>query len=401
MNSLSNQLKTHHIDPRYHSIRRTLFRIEPNRMFLGNLRLANLGCVTSSANAKYNCVGGVTNLFKNIFLYNGKELIDCLRHANDYLSADSFNKSHSKQRSIEVESIANDMNFRLNNKYQITIDKEPANATDNINTTKECVLDLTRPLKYLNVGYLPTNLMQDLTLVIEWNTNDVLRDNADNVVSINEPVLIADELLDESKYDQIISMFRKGIQFDAIEDDRMVIEAQAQPNANQTTDQTVKARIDGFNRKIVSNVLLVTKPSARQTNVGVTNSVAQFNEGIRFTLNGKALLPYFQIDSSAIKLGLHKDIYGDSSMFWGANEYHTIANDDPYDNNKVRDLYKHLSYGAVRLNDYVQNLQVQYDRTSIHGLGKTYELLQLFLFASVRKMIMANDDGSIEVGYVQ
>ena len=401
MNTLSNQLKTHLIDPRYHSNKRTLVKIDPNKMFLGNLRLGNLGCVSDNPNAKYNCVGGVTNLFKNIFLYNGKELIDCLRNANDYLSAESFNRSNSKQRSIEVQAIANDMNFELNNGYQVTIDQEPEDATDDADTTKNCILDLTRALKFLNVGYLPTMLMPELQLVIEWNTNDVLRDAADNVVSVNEPVLIIDELVDETKYETIIDMFRKGIQFDSIENDRMVIEAQANPGNNQTTDQTVKARIDGFNRKIVSNVLLVTKPSTRQDRVGVTNSVAQFNENIRFTLNGKALLPYFQIDSSAIKLGLHKDIFGNSSMFWGSNEYHTIANTDPYADNKVRDLYKHLSYGAIRINDYVQNLQVQYDRTSVHNLGKTYELLQLFFFGHVRKMIMVAENGDIQVGYVQ
>ena len=136
--SLANSIKTHQLDPLYFNQQRCEFRLDPNKAYLSNLRLADLGStVDGSTDARYPFNVGAYALLQKITLLNDNVEIASLNNVSDYLGFANLQRTNANAYNVSRRLNLSHLGFDID-------DNEPdVNITLNANTKRYVIADFT------------------------------------------------------------------------------------------------------------------------------------------------------------------------------------------------------------------------------------------------------------------
>jgi len=176
--SLSNTVKTHELEPILFTQSRCEFRIPADKIFLQNLRLANLGLTTTSAigsNAplSYAYNTGVFQVIQNMFLYHNNQMLCQIKGVDQWMAFQNLLYTNEENMDRVNNVVKSNLGFKFNaNTTGAISTPTPASviSADNLDN-QPSLLSLSKVLSFLDqVGYLNTNVMRQLRLVIDFNT---------------------------------------------------------------------------------------------------------------------------------------------------------------------------------------------------------------------------------------
>ena len=162
MSYYKSGLVSKNIDPIHHSKQRSEFHLDPNLMYVSNMRLLNLGVVLKSGVvvAVYNLLGGAVSVIKNIYLYDGRQVLDQITNHAEWMSFVHYNQSNSQAIELTRNLHRNTMGFVYNRDAGETIDEEtllapvlPKISTIDVNILSLIFSDniLTSFFNYVNI----------------------------------------------------------------------------------------------------------------------------------------------------------------------------------------------------------------------------------------------------------
>ena len=397
---------------------RTEFRLEPNKLYMSNMRLLNIGFVEKTAATNdVNRLVGAYGVIRNLSLFDDNELIDSLDNFNLWAAFTCYNKKNDDNLSTNYFLKKNNMGLvsqGVNPSQDGVVDVVLADNT--VSDVKEARtwLDISAYLDFLRRSrFIPTHYFKRLRIVIEYET-DVknLTPNATDAVSSLEPLLVVDEMKDPEVIAQVLKNYGT-IQYQPIETSRVVMPVH--PNlptgagaaGNEGAVQEVTFTIQGFNNKSINRLVMMpvgqTVSSSKYGNlmaqaVNLNNFQVRTSEGN--LLQGQGIT----LDNQRRKM--LTDLYGDCNdqvgAVWVQNANTVIADDQA--------TLGLLTPFAVKLEqEMVQNFQVTFGRKSVYDTGggavqadsRYNQPFHLHFFAEVLKEIVMNPkDMSYRISYV-
>lgn len=414
-------LKSQVVDAVHHAEDfRTEFRLKPNTVYLTNFRLGNLGANLAGA-AAYNPLAGVNATIKSIHLYDGNQLLDQILEFPLWAGFSSYNRANKSNEDMQRQLNLNQLGFVYEgldkpaadaSSYDADVAKvrtryDPPQPTNNATTTATGWLSLKSILPILDASlYCPTTVFKNLRLVIQWNTNKGqlglgATGTASTVGSCNEPILIVDEVVNPERRMQIAKQY-KGVQFNAIEHDRVSIAAMSSAAAGVVD---VTKTIGGFDNKRVNRFLIVNTPNTVVTTDATLGlgSTAMFKQKIQIRINGQNRYPADGITRVNQRLAHLSDVWGSCNAFPGTNSVQ-LTTDVATDKKMIAGV------GAAYARTYVGNLdyfgctapmgepvlemQIDYSRFSeTHANPVQHGALNLNIFGEVMKQVAVANNG--------
>ncbi len=399
------QTRTQIIDPVVHTLTRSELRLDPMRVYSSNIRLGNLK-VSGVDNLKYNSLSGVYSLIQNIYLMNNSDTIDQLFDAHHFLA---FNACVQNGNANNF-SVWSHLNGNTNS-FNIGLSRAEGDGADDrrvshlpamkSSTTLDGLLFLKRcfnVLSNLPDELLDTNVFSNLRVVIEWKTGDGLRacfqGNTTNLLGllvINPPQLFADEVLSPPEMPKAYK-----VQYTTIELDKIYCKG----GANNAVVQT-KQRCNAFNGKYIERLLLMNvDPASLTSNVATDlvkcdGSMALLGERIQLMVDGTTLLDFNGCDTSARKLGMTIDCFGDLCLPLGANAVAITNSADLFRLNSVN-MIGEMSYFGCYVRQVVSELDIEHTRTCVANANTPF---WLFVHGQVVKTLSVAN-GSYVVAYI-
>ena len=397
-----NQIKTRIIDPtRYRANVNCEFKLDDvDVSYLPNMRLINLGAATQTPQD----IGGLANLIHDIRLYDGREEIDSLRYAGQWMSFQQLRDSNSKNVSVNnnlLKSNVGSIIARNSTSIQVLDAADVSQNTLNTaeSTTKaKAHLDLRELLGSLSqMNYLDSSVFKNLRLVIEFETDiNFIQHKVGQDMTTIQPALVVD-------YTTAPNAPMRNISWLAIEHDEYSLPAAAAAaGATSALQQQSNNRINGFNNKSVERLLFVKQYSSNSIyNDGTdidkfsTGSIANYRESWQFRVNGQNVMPT-AIDSDSKIQVLMADTWGDINAPLASNLYNFI-NKTELDEAKVGKF----AYAGVTISDYVKSLDVEHSRFVLDDTSnkKTNSGQRVHVFGEVRKSLVVKG-GEYMVSYV-
>ncbi len=303
----SGSLQSSLIDDTSFSQSKCEFRLQPDTMYYSNMRIVNLGL--KGTPQFYHPLAGVYGAIKHIRLMDGRQVIDEMRFANRYLSFTNLLNENAYNRDYLNKLSKNEIGYDVNEQRQIveganrsTNMKNDSNRIDNQGSKKTLgSLDLRKCLPILNkLNVLDTELMPNLKVEIEWETdrrNLIIDNTAGDAVKV-EPLLIADEITDD-KLQEANRKALSNVVWNCVEHDLTQIpDGKVVANALGDADvaiQSTDRKINGFDGKLVSRVVMMKNYSDKTKNVdanvivgvGDMGSKVQHLEEVNVSINGK------------------------------------------------------------------------------------------------------------------
>ena len=437
MSVYNSRIKTHLIKPVYDGKNlRSEFRLEPNTAYLSNMRLMDLGVVKDANQTAYNNLVGAYGVIKSIHLYDNNTLLDQQLQSNIWMAFKQVNKSNQDNLDMNSITACNDagskwLGFDRNLTglgCQIakgTYFNKPTSTTQ-LNTCKGW-LNLREVFPLLSsLQYLDTSIFQRLRIVIHYNSDgeDYLHSQQQaGTKSTTEPLLVVDEIVGDGKA-KVMGKF-KGVNFTMIEHDRVRLAPVTPTSTDPNKVQATTFKIAGFNNKNLGRMLIVKSPIIKDryrdsgkdngTNIGKAGkfqSVACHREVVQLRKNGNAILTGRGLDSSAQRLAMLNDVWGQSAVppFQNGEAYTSNIADDTV----LRSLLENnnmdigtLDYLAFDLRgEKTQDIQLDFQRNGVYvfqstpknnttatditatGNSKYNQGLDLHIFAEVDKSIV-------------
>ena len=370
------KIKTKIIRVAYHNNSRSEFRLNLNSPCLSNMRLLNIGSAqTGGTNVSYNVGNGVGSLFQHISLYCGNQLVSQLRNVHQWLAFDYCNKSNTEELSKTNVLKQNALGF-LTLQDKITRQQSQTYLTGDVETTPTGWIRLDDCLHFLkSTAQVPCDVAE-WRVVIEW-TKDLTNFNGQAVgyvaptkLQICEPILVVDEINEAKSPNQI------AVSYWDLETDRIIINA-----VGAGVAQTTKAKMDGYNSKVVGRMLMVnSQPLHLNAGLGFDRSVPMLNEKIQFVLNGKKFLAFDGITPQN-KTQMLNDVYGAMNCAFGNDKTALAGSANIYGANTDMAGF---AYGGVKLAQRVFELQWEYTRTG--GATAPYQdAFNFMVFGEVAK----------------
>lgn len=455
MSIYSTSLKKQVLEPRQFNQQRCEFRLDSGgTMYFTNLRLVNLGAGCSTANDAYNNAVGGYSVVKSLVLLDGSQELDRCDEANRYLAwynalnknEDNFyvNQRLSKNkvgyRMNDVEEHV-DANFAIDN--TVFRHQDGNLATDVQQAQGSSWLDLRNCLPVLRaLGALDTALMPNLRLQIEWETDArvVLKNDTTKTVRIFEPLLVADEIVDDSMKAGLRAQM-KDVAWKTYEHDILIVPEgarSANQNDNDGVKQTVALTINGFDNKYIHRLVamkaysnpalsvgngdsdVAVTPNRSQGN-GVFVSRAQHKEKVQFKVNGSNLLVGEGLTSPSMKADLHDECWG-SLNIPPCGIFQSVGLDNPRQANNTIGrganvigqsgedntvgspmLVGASDYIGVRLEERISDLQFRYERSCLSDvlINKLESAeLAVHFYAEIPKQITMDGAGSYTIQYL-
>jgi hypothetical protein len=199
--SLSNIVKTHELEPILFTPSRAEFRIPADKIYLQNLRLSNLGLTTTStvgsnAPLSYAYNVGAFQIIKNIFLYHNNQMLAQIKGVDEWMAFQNLLYSNEENMDKVNLVVKTTMGFEFNSvDGKIEVPAQVSNISSAHAVKQPSLLSLSKILSFLDqVGYLNTNVMRQLRLVIDFNTLSPSHLNYDpqvpNTVSKANPAVV-------------------------------------------------------------------------------------------------------------------------------------------------------------------------------------------------------------------
>lgn len=419
--SYSSTLKPLYIDPIYNSSkRRAEFRIlEGNEeIYTSNMRLLNVGVITSLDGQNsyiYNTIGGAYVLIDRIRLLAGNELIEEIVDFPKWASFKNLNSSNDNNKSINKWVNKSQLGFTTtdglpatNNELRYNFFYPDKNNFDiDNNNIENCSwLSLRSVFSFLkNTPYLDTNKLQNLRVVIEYNTLSTIVSGDETQFDLNgnfqtaEPLLVVDEVMNKDESVKQPDL----IKYMPLELDRVKIPAINATSETGTT-QELKMRVNGFNNKTVNRMLLVNSPQSANLNFNRWNSVSQLGQVVQPVINGKQKLPFEGINGPNRRLAMTVDTWGEMNLIDGMAHCGVGSTLNVYDN--VLRLIGTGDYTAWVVGEKVENMDLNYKRVNVNETNaqsqtttKLNQALNLTLYGEVEKVLTVNN-GVVKSSYV-
>jgi hypothetical protein len=357
---------------------RSEFRLTPDKLYLSNMRILNLGLTAVDVGEKrYNLIAGAGSVIKNIYLYDGSVVLDKIINFGDFSAFQAYN--HTNQYNSDISKVLQ------RNGLGFVYEREP-NVVDGEQkpiTIKEAfpncphspqVLPENSARGYLNLNtlfpllksgsglqFLHTGLFKNLRVVIEYNvTGSLVGEGVGAITGTTLPILVADSIVDPKVAQKWLSEF-KQISWFSNEVESVAIPA-AGVDELAAGSQEIKFRLTGALNKTV-NYMLVQKKGTTQVSslYGNHGSETMVDEAFQVVVNGSNLLPEQGCIKAAERLALLHDTFGVCNNHTCASTlpiYNADAFIDEYDNR-----VGHLDYFGCIVNKKIQALDLLYSRT--------------------------------------
>lgn len=428
MSFYNQSIATQIIDPSFNSSKyRTEFRIVKDGLYLSNMRVHNLGLTTSLAGVEdenaYNYLTGIHGAIENIYLYDGKQILDQVLHYADRSAFTEYNKTNQANQDIYKFASKTGLGFVLNRQPQISV--EPTvqkkalvtefypNSAREVGDTQE-----STPLGFLNlrevfpmlrsVEFLHTSIFKNLRVVIEYKQgpNPLAYVDVNTFSGTSQPILVIDQVMNESLAQKVLSEF-KPIVWSALEVEQVLVPVASSGN---------KFRLNAFTNKTLSSVVIQKKA----TNVAVASrlyktygSETAVDETIQLLVDGSNVLPQNGVDRPMWRLSLLSDSLGN------CNAHTASASITPYnpqyivdDTVKVidevpttkatwADRCGRLDYFGCIIDKPINTLDLVYSRTiNLDADARYNQGLYLNVFGSVVKQLVPAGKNGYTVSYV-
>lgn len=364
---------------------------------LPNLRLIDVGA-KSGVDSQYNKLLGAYGIIKSVFLYQGQTLLDGCPNINHFMAFKQYNKSNSVNRNLKKLLVRNQMGFQVS-QTNVIVDAPLANNQSGTTDAKTTLahLHLNEYLPLLDkLTVLDPSVFKNLRLVIEFATDSqAFADKPPASFNTRRPRLIMDCLKAGS-----FNPNPASVQWNAIEQDRFVV-AKSSFAADSTL--TTNAKLNGFNSKLVSRILLCKTMQNKAENLngadvrgfGPFASHAQNKEKIQVTVNGSQLLPRNGVEGPHRMLSMLHDTWGECNTLPGGSSQglSTVAKLST----QVQKYQGQQSYFGCFLNQRVKDLQISLTRSSKVANDAApvpiNEALDCLMYGEVAKTLMINAGG--------
>ena len=409
------------IDPtHYRANVRASFKLDGDRIYKSDLKLANVGLTVASAtqNPIYNKLAGAGALIKRIALLDGKTELDSCNECHRYYGFEQLLDKNAGNESVNRYLNHNSQGLRTSEQDKKAVNLKLAAKLATDSTTPQALIDVRFLLPILrNMDSLDTSkTFMNLRLEIEFETDaKLLSSDVTSAVTTLEPVLLCDVIEDPNVIAAMQKQMPSMVQFNKIEHDVVNIPAAAADGAAVTAVvQTVSKKVRGFDNKRVGRLLAVkayanankSKTGNAVDDVGNMGSIAGFDEVFNVRINGKNILARKGNDKAPNqRLAMLVDAYGDMASYFGSNQISMKSNDT-----LVQDGVKktgRLDYFGIVVNDEINDLQFNYDRTHLATANdsaakqqvKTNAAIDIHLYAEVAKTLTMSPNG-YNVAYV-
>jgi len=413
MSYYTSQIESVVIDPVFNQSKyRSEFRLEENMLYSNFLRVLNLGVVgtegTFDNSRRYHLLSGVGGIIKNIFLYDGKEVLDQILNYRDYGAFKNYNTSNSDNMDVKKNLKKHGLGFvyhtteftpaTLNFRSKITefnpqVGGHIPSTSDS--STPTGYLDLRDVFPLLkSLEFLPTSIFKNLRVVIEYQVDTAALTKSDSNSSAPSsstiPVLVCDKIVDDSFVSKWMSDF-KNVSWNCVENENVFLPA------STSSQQTIKYRLNGFNNKTLTTLLLQKKASDDDT-YRTNGSRAFDNENIQVYVNGSAILPDNGVSNYNHKLGMLTETFGNCNSYTGCNLPYVININDNYTSDVDFGV---LDYFGCIIGKKINSLDVSISRSCGATIDPTSKsAITLQFWGSVQKVLIVNKDKSYQILYV-
>jgi hypothetical protein len=399
MSIYNANIKSWVISPVFHrSNLRTEFRLPENATFTSNLRLINVGVLTTAGNTtvRYNYLAGSAGCIRNIYLMDGKTVLD---QVLNFQSLEGF-KRYNKTNEVNCDMAKVLKNHGMGFCYDRgavsggvvpnALIKEFNPVSPNIpnaveSTTPSAFINLQEVFPLLNAMlFLDTTLFSRLSVIVEYTLlNAIVYDQNIKATATLQPLLVADEILETSKVPKFT-----GVSWNTME-----LESVQVPQGQDDSTQVINRKLMGFNEKTLNRVL-VQKALLDNGSpfYGTLGSEAMVEEVFQVVVNGSNLLADQGINSSAMAMSMLSDVFGNCNSIpcCGDVGVYNFANFFEDATKRIG----HLSYYGVQVAEKIKNLQITYSRKCRKNGSATYKAQMILnIFGEVTKSIVLTKDG--------
>ena len=176
--------------------------------------------------------------------------------------------------------------------------------------------------------------------------------------------------------------------------------------------QPVNVQLNGFNNKRLERLLICKEIGTAAKELsgnevqgvgGKYSSQACFRQKVQFRVNGRNILPRQGIVGDNERLAHVVDTFGECTAFVGSNTYGaggTIA--DYLEIGRQR--LGQLDYIGIYLGEYINNLQIRFERTGLNDntlKRPTTDLLRAHCYGEVRKALIIGGPTGYRIVYAQ
>ena len=418
-----SNVKTRYLDPKIYvpandGSGRCTFELDANESaYLPNLRLTNLG-VTIGAISPYNKQLGALSLIRNIRLMDGKVVLSQVNDFRFHRGFINVNKPNSVCEAVSSKLECSGLGFSQNGiNFKVDRIAEVLNADVNgvdadTNATNCAWLDLREVFPMLNsISHLPTAVFKNLRLEIELDTTRTNQIATTTVQALNSvrPILAVDVLENPMIVDKMNAGLN-GASWLEVEHDQFQIPATATNGGagDQLVEQNVNVKLNGFNNKRLERLLIVKAIAPALENnagavrgLGMYSSQACFRQELQYRVNGRNILPALDTKGNNRRLAMIVDNYGDCFSYIGSNQY---GGNNASELNDARDLLGQLDYMGCYIGEYINDLQLVYQRTGLQDATTkrpTTEELTAHVYGETRKILQLQPGGMYRIAYAQ
>lgn len=429
--SLSNSVKIHLLDPAVHNAQRTEFRLD-DAFWASSLKLVDVGVYSAQVNGDqtglyYSSINGVLNSIKNITLFSGSTVLDQVQELAAYGSVKNLMVSDQGSEDISRFQLLNGISLTqapggrglttqatdkdYDATYDLTLDpaistlvrKNRHNNQIQLASSESGVSGMLLLSDYLEMLKSVPVLAQlpELRIVLEWNTNVLDYYNDANAPAAPgsptftpiRPQLLAEELLGQAPV--------KGMQ--KIPYVSTMVERFVVPTAADGTTVATSFRSGAFRQRYVKDFIFYNQTSTSDGWMLRNNrSVAQKGEKLQLVVNGKKFLPDQGIDHEAMKMQFFNQTLGSLNVPLAAALSSTAdvvaGRDNILADATTRKLAHNMSVTAVAINDVIDRLDIEYQRTGSTLAADQTASFNLLVFGHVQRLLEVQD-GKIRLSY--
>ena len=343
MSIFSSSVKSQIIDPVFTSESRCEFRLaNRGEAYLPTMRIGNLGLLKSAQNENtYHFGPGAASVIRRIQLLDGNEELDSLRNVGQWLTFKNTLKTNSQNDNVFTEMLGGSIGWEAGATGELLSNVNKGVRTGDAESLG--TLSLRDVFPILNsVSHLSTSLFKNLRVVIEYNTDTKALVNSQTPTATTDglkksvPILIVDEIVDDALVASLDKQLTSASWVAIEHDEAAVPQVPGITDAGAATDeaqQSVNLRINGFQNKAVSRVMIskvyqdlanyVYDANAAGTATAVKalgqyGSKALHKEVFNLRCNGRQVLAGSGVDSPAAMAMLTADTWGDLNVCPGA-----------------------------------------------------------------------------------
>ena len=424
----NSSITTRLIDPVFDKAKfRSEFRLQPETVYLSNLRLLNTG-ISSGTTTDLNGLLGTYGCIKSIALYDGNQLLDQLLEASIYNAWKSVNNTNDANLSVNRFLKGNDLGYVVEGDTEVdsasTASPRPlkqntvkvqTQSQDNDELNKSWI-SLQEMLPFLRASIsLPTNIYSHLRLVVQWKSATELKDVVGSTVgarafvlsTYENTILVADEMNPSDTREQLMMNYA-GVAYRPIEHDSVAIPAISGIATDGTSVQDNNNMVKGFNGKKLNTLLLVNTPADQSTFVDSgtnSNKTSYANQGsqslykpqVQVRVNGSNKLARNGLSGYNRRLGALVDAYGEVNVVVNQNVPKLADGSNYIDVSEIPD--GQLDYTGLRVDEMIEELIVDVTRTGVDTNADLNQNLTLNLFGEVNKQVVMRKDGRYNIVY--